>query len=269
MPRAPQPVGPTHPLLPKLKALRLAGMLHTLDLRAAQAAQQNLAPTEFLALLLDDEIERRKLGQLALRLAEAGWHEGKTLARFDFAAAPTLNRTRVLDLATCAFVERRENLLLCGPTGVGKSHLAHAIAYEAIRRGYRALLRPTHRLLADLHAARADGSFARKFLKLTSVDLLVLDDFGLRSLSAQAIDDLYEIISQRYEHRSLVITSNRALEEWPEVFGQPLLASAALDRLTHHAQILIIQGRSYRQLSRPKGDLPADQPDDLPLEEHP
>ena len=200
MPRAPQSIGPVHPLLPKLRALHLAGMLHTLDLRATQAAQQNLAPTEFLAVLLDDEIERRQQGRLALRLAEAGWHDGKTLARFDFAAAPTLNRTRVLDLATCAFVERRENLLLCGPTGVGKSHLAHAIAYEAVRRGYRALLRPTHRLLADLHAARADGSFARKFLKLISVDLLVLDDFGLRPLSAQAIDDLYELITLRPTH---------------------------------------------------------------------
>ncbi len=259
MPRARIPVGPTHPLLPKLKDLRLSGMVHTLDLRATQAAQQNLAPTEFLALLLDDELERRQQGRLALHLAEAGWEEGKTLARFDFAAAPTLNRTYVADLATCAFVERRDNLLVCGPTGVGKSHLAHALAYEAVRRGYRVLLRPVHRLLADLHAARADGSFARKFLRLTSVDLLVLDDFGLRPLSAQAIDDLYEIITHRYERRSIAITSNRAFEEWPEVFGNGLLASAALDRLTHHAQILIIQGRSYRQIGRPTGGDPDDQ----------
>lgn len=258
MPRARVPLGPTHPLLPKLKELRLGGMLQTLELRATQAAQQNLAPSEFLALLLDDEIERRQQGRLALHLTEAGWEDGKTLARFDFAAAPTLNRTRVTDLATGAFVERRENLLLCGPTGVGKSHLAHALTYETVRRGYRALVRPVHRLLADLHAARADGSFARKLLKLTSVDLLVLDDFGLRPLSVQAIDDLYEIITLRYERRSIAITSNRALEEWPEVFGHGLLASAALDRLTHHAQILIIQGRSYRQLGRQKGGLLSD-----------
>jgi DNA replication protein DnaC len=258
MPRARVPLGPAHPLLPKLKELRLGGMAQTLELRAAQAAQQNLAPAEFLALLLDDEIERRQQGRLALHLAEAGWEEGKTLARFDFAAAPTLNRTRVADLATCAFVERRENLLLCGPTGVGKSHLAHALTYETVRRGYRALVRPAHRLLADLHAARADGSFARKLAKLSSVDLLVLDDFGLRPLSPQAIDDLYEVITLRYERRSIAITSNRALDEWPEVFGQGLLASAALDRLTHHAQILIVQGRSYRQLGRQKGDVPAE-----------
>lgn len=243
---------PVHPLLPKLRRLGLSGMLNTLEVRAAHAARDNLSPGEFLALLLDDELERREQSRLRLRLQEAGWEDGKSLARFDFAAIPSLNRSVVLELATCAFIERHDNLLVCGPTGVGKSHLMAGLALEAVKRGHRVIMRPVHQLLADLQAARADGTYARKMVKLGSVDFLVLDDFGLRPLPGSAVDDLYELISQRYERRSIGITSNRALEEWPEVFGDQLLSSAALDRLTHHAQTLIITGRSYRQLGRRK-----------------
>ena len=244
--------GMIHPLLPKLKQLKLSGMLNTLEVRAAQCLEGHFSPTEFLALLLDDELDRRNQSQLRLRLFQAGCHEGKTLAHFDFGAVPTLNRSQVLELSTCGFIGRHENILICGPTGVGKSHLASAFSYEAIKRGYRVMMRPVHQILAELHAARADGSYRRKLSKLILVDLLVLDDFGLRPLPAPAVDDLYEIISQRYEERSVVITSNRAMEEWPELFGDGLLASAALDRLTHHAETLVIRGRSYRQLERRK-----------------
>ncbi len=243
---------PVHPLLPKLKELKLGGMLDSLEVRAAQAVQGGLSPGEFLALLLDDELERREQRRLTVRLKEAGCETAKTLARFDFAALPSLNRSVVMDLATCAFVARHDNLLICGPTGVGKSHLANALAFEAVRRGYRVVVRPASQLLAELHASRADGSYARKMVRLDQTDLLVLDDFGLRPLTAQAVDDLYEIITRRYEKRSIAITSNRAMEEWAELFGNDLLASAALDRLTHHAQTLVIRGRSYRQLGRRK-----------------
>jgi DNA replication protein DnaC len=242
----------THPLLPKLRQLKLGGMVLALDVRAAQAIERQLTPTEFLALLLDDELERRSQQRLTRRLAQSGCDSQKTLAHFDFSAAPGVNRTLIQELATCTFISRHQNVLICGPTGVGKSHLANALAIEALKRDCRVLSRPTHRLLADLHAARASGSYPRLLAKVLGADLLVLDDFGLHPLPPQAAQDLYEIITERYEHHSLIITSNRAFEEWTEVFSNDLLASAALDRLTHHAHTLIIRGASYRQRNRRK-----------------
>jgi DNA replication protein DnaC len=241
-----------HPLLPKLRQLKLSGMLQTLDLRADQAVERQLSPLEFLALLLDDELERRSQQHLVHSLALSGCDGLKTLTLFDFLAAPGVNRTLIQDLSTCAFIPRHENLLLCGPTGVGKSHLANAIAIEALKRDYRVVSRPTHRLLNDLHTARATGAHARLLARILRCDLLVLDDFGLQALSAQAVQDLYEIITERYERGSLIITSNRAFEEWAEVFNNDLLASAALDRLTHHTHVLTIRGDSFRQRGRKK-----------------
>jgi len=244
----------THPLLPKLRQLKLGGMALSLEVRAAQAIDGGLSPIEFLALLLDDELERRSQHRLSERLARSGCHPGKTLSLFDFAAAPGVNRTLIHDLATCAFVARHDNVLLCGPTGVGKTHLANALALEALKRNYQVLSRPTHRLLADLHAARASGTYGRLLTRVLTCDLLVLDDFGLQPTTPQGAQDLYDIVSDRYERAALILTSNRAFEEWAEPFGNSLLASAALDRLTHHAHTLIIRGQSYRQRQRRKED---------------
>lgn len=246
----------THPLLPKLKELRLSAMVDSLEERAEIARQQKLTPVEFLALLLDDEIDRRHRKRLARMEKAAGFETVKLLSDFDFAAAPSLDRSLVLEMATCGFIGRKENWLICGPTGVGKSHLSTAIGYEAIKRGYSVSLHQTHKLLGELFTGRADGSFVKLMKKVIGCDLLILDDFGLRPITAQAADDLYEIIHCRYERASTILTSNRSPAEWPEIFGDSLLASAALDRLTHHARVTIITGESYRQKSRRKENQP-------------
>jgi len=242
----------THPLLPKLRQLKLSGMLNTLDLRAEQALNEHLAPIEFFALLLDDELERRSQQRLAYRLSQSGCNPQKSLAYFDFSAVPGINRTMINDFATCAFVNRHENILLCGPTGVGKSHLANGLAIEALKQDLRVFSRPVHRMLTELHASRASGGYPRALSRILNCDLLILDDFGLQALSPGSIQDFYEIISERYEQGSIIVTSNRSFEEWHEVFCNELLASAALDRLTHHSHLLVITGESYRQRSRRK-----------------
>ncbi len=241
-----------HPLLPKLRQLRLSGMLETLDLRAAQAVERQLAPVEFLALLLDDELERRNQNRLARRLAQSGCDSQKDLAHFDFGAAAGVNRALIQDLATCTFLRRHENILFCGPTGVGKSHLANGLGLEALKREYRVLSYPVHRLLKNLHATQASGGHNRLWNKVLKADLLILDDFGLYPLTPQTAQNLYEIINERYERASIIVTSNRAFEEWAAAFGNDLLASAALDRLTHHSHTLTIRGGSYRQWQRRK-----------------
>ena len=254
-----------HPLAPKLRQLRLSGILDTLDLRVAQTVEQHLAPLEFLALLLDDELERRSQRQQILLLSLSGCDPNKTLAHFDFSAAPGINRILIQDLASCLFIQRHENLLLCGPTGVGKSHLANAIAIEALKRHLRVVAKPIHRLVFDLQIARSNGAYPRLLARILSCDLLLLDDFGLQTISPQAAQDLYEIITQRYEKGSLIVTSNRAFEEWGEIFSNDLLASAALDRLTHHSHTLVIRGDSYRQRSRRKEIASISSSSDAPL----
>jgi DNA replication protein DnaC len=236
----------THQLIPFLKRLRLSGILETLDVRNQQAIDQKWTYVDFLARLLEDEVERRAQKQLALRIRRAAINTTKTLEGFDFNFNPNINRQQVLDLATCAYVRQKRNVLVCGPTGVGKTHLAQALTHEACRRGYSALFVNTYKMLQHINGGRADGTLERRFQTYLRPDLLVLDDFGLKPLRAAAPEDLYDVINERYERGSILLTSNRAPEEWPDLFGNPLLASAGLDRLTHKAHTVVITGTSFR-----------------------
>lgn len=239
-----------HQLTPKLKSLRLSGILETLELRTQQAITEQLSYGDFLQRLIEDEVERRGQKQLALRLRRATLDQTKTLESFDFGFNPTLNRQQIFDLGTCRFIEQHASLLIQGPAGVGKSHLAQALAHEACRRGYDVLFIPAARMLAHLHGGRADGTYERRLLTYTRPDLLVLDDFGLKPLVPPAPEDFYDVINERYERGAMIVTSNRAFAEWPDLFHSPQLASAALDRLAHHAQQITITGESFRTKGR-------------------
>ncbi len=172
----------THQMVPFLKRLRLSGILQTLDVRNQQAIEEQWTYIEFLARLLEDEVERRAQKQLALRIRRASINTTKTLEGFDFAFNPHINRQQVLDLATCTYIRQKRNVLLCGPTGVGKTHLAQALAHEACRRGFTALFINTYKMLQQINGGRADGTLERRFQSYLKPDLLVLDDFGLKPL---------------------------------------------------------------------------------------
>jgi DNA replication protein DnaC len=240
----------THQLTPQLKRLRLSGVLESLELRNQQAIQDKLSYVEFLARLIQDEVERRAQKQLQLRLRRAAFHSDKALEGFDFNFNPTINRQQVLDLATCTYIGQHRNVLICGPTGVGKSHLSQALGHEACRRGYDVLFVSTHKMLAHLNGGRADGSYDKRLQSYLRPGLLILDDFGLRPVISPGSEDLLDVILERYERGSILITSNRAPAEWPSLFGDPLMASAALDRLADNANVLIITGSSYRARDR-------------------
>jgi DNA replication protein DnaC len=241
-----------HQLTPYLKQLRLSGILETLEVRNRQAIEGHWSYVEFLSRLLEDEVDRRGQKQLLLRLRRATVNTTKTLETFDFAFNPHLNRQQLLQLASCDYIRQKHNVLICGPTGVGKSHLAQALAHEACRRGFDVLFINTHKMLQHLHGGRADGTLERRLQTYLRPDLLILDDFGLKPLRSPGPEDLYDIINERYEKGSILLTSNRAPGEWPELFGDPLLASAGLDRLAHRAEVIILQGKSFRAQGRPK-----------------
>jgi len=239
-----------HQLTPHLKHLRLSGILETLDARHRQAVDGKWSYIEFLQRLLQDEVERRGQKQLTLRLRRATLATTKTLETFDFNFNPTLNRQQLLALAAGDYIREKRNVILCGPTGVGKSHLAQALGHEACRRGFDVLFVNAYKLLQHLHGGRADDSLDRRLKLYLRPELLILDDFGLKPLQPPAPSDLYDVINERYERGSLLLTSNRPPAEWPGLFGDPLLAAAGIDRLCHRAEIIIIRGESFRAQAR-------------------
>src|SRR3989304_43527 len=197
-------------LIPKLKALRLSGILDTLEVRTQQALAEQWTYGDFLERLLEDEVERRGQTQLALRLRRATLNTSKTLETFDFTFNPGLNRQLIYELAAGHYIHDKRNVLLCGPTGVGKSHLAQALAHAACRRGVDVVFTDAHKMLRHLNAGRADNTYDKRLAFYARADLLVIDDFGLKPIQHPAAQDMYDVINERYERGSVPLPTTTA-----------------------------------------------------------
>jgi DNA replication protein DnaC len=245
-------MGITNELKQILKSLRLSGLLATLPDRVAYAKGTKLSHTEFLELLLGDELQRRQDTAVDRRLRSAAVDIDQTFERFDWDAAITVDRDKLKELLSLEFIAHKENILICGPVGVGKTFIANALAHSSCRRGHKVLMLRATAMFKKLLQSRADNSYERELRKLISPDLLIIDDFGLQRLAGDQSGDFYEVIIERYGRASTVITSNRDLQEWMALFDDQIMANSALDRLAHNAHQLIIEGESYRRKKTPQ-----------------
>ena len=239
-------MNPIPELTPLLKQLRLSGILESLPVRNREATEKQISYTEFLALLISDEVARREQKKFALRVHRAGFRAEKTLEGFDFAFNPSINRTQIQDLSTCGFLNEKVAVLIAGPCGTEKSHIAQALGHCAIRQGFDVLLTTQTKLLGQLHAARASGVFERRFQTFARIPLLIIDDFGLKPLGSPHEEDFHDLIAERYERAATIVTSNLEFAEWGDAFSNRLLGAATLDRLRHGAYRIVLDGESYR-----------------------
>lgn len=233
-----------------LKNLRLSGMLETLPVRNKEAIESKLSFAEFLATLLQDEILRRDQKKFDARFKKAKINGNKTLEQFDFTFNKKINQQQIKDIVTCQFVLEKAPVLIVGPCGTGKSHLAQAVGHCAIRKGIDVLFFTQTQLFKYLQNAKAVGDYDKKLQTLIKVPLLIIDDFGLKPLKSPQDEDLHDLISERYEQAATIVTSNLAFDEWGDAFPNKLLGVATIDRLGHAAYKIVLEGNSYRSVGK-------------------
>jgi len=238
-------------LQPRLRQLKLSGMRDAIEARVEEARARGLDPLEFLTLLIDDELARRDTEGVERRIHKARFDEVCDLRDFDWSYNPEIPKGRVWDLASGRFIDEHASVLLCGPTGVGKSFIAQALGLEACRYGRSVLFVKTSAVLTDLAGGRADGGYQARVRRYVSPAVLILDDFAMREYTVAQTEDLYELVSRRHRRGSLIVTTNREAADLYALFPNPVLAEGLLDRLLNSAHTLTLLGRSYRRRQRP------------------
>ncbi len=234
----------------KLRGLRLTGMLETLSVRLKQAEEGSSGYLDFLMTMLEDEYERKQAKGLLKRLKKAGFEEEKTLEGFEFTFNPGIPVKRIKGLANCAYIDKRENIFLLGPVGVGKTHVAQALGHIACRMGYDVFFTKAVKMFRYLNGGRADNTWETRVKRYISVPLLIIDDIGLKPLTPVQSDDFYEIISERYMKKSTIFTSNRDIDEWPALLPDPIIGNSIMDRIAHNAHQIVMTGESYRNKNK-------------------
>jgi DNA replication protein DnaC len=234
-----------------LRQLRLSGLALSLDVRLQEAGAARLGHGEFLELILQDELNVRRQRQLERRTKAADFRALKTLEDFDWQFNPSIRRSQIFELAAGSYLREAKDILFLGPPGVGKTHLAQALGYEAIKQGKEVLYRSIFDLVRDFLKDEAFNQQDKTLRRYLKPDLVIIDDMGLKALPKQSGEYLFEVIMRRYENRSTIMTSNRPLEDWGKLLADVPTAGAILDRFLHHAITVTITGHSYRVKDAP------------------
>lgn len=246
MPVTSAPISPLESIRTRLVGLKMARALEVLDEIVAQLEQKKLSSLEAIDLLLAEEFSTRETRRIKMALMTARLTQLKTLDSFDFSFQPSLDRNQILTLAQLGFIDRNEVLHFLGPPGTGKSHLAIAIGYEAIKQGRSVYLATLAEIITSLTKAEREGTLAQRIRFLTRTALLIIDEVGYLPLEKGGANLFFQLVNARYEKGAMILTSNRSFREWGEIFGDSVVAAALLDRLLHHAVVVQIDGNSYR-----------------------
>ena len=230
----------------KIQNLKLSGIVKTLESRNKYAIVNQLSYIDFLELLIEDEYANRRSNSYNKRLNKSKLDTSKTIETYDFTYQPELNKKQILDLASCRFIQEKKNIIFMGNPGVGKTHLANALGIEALKQGYKVYFVHANDIVSKLMSARGDGTYYAVLKDLLKVDLLIIDEIGFKKIPQNSVDEFFEVIRRRYENGSIIITTNRPFEEWANIFGDAVLASAIVDRIVHHSHIIKILGKNYR-----------------------